>query len=610
MIGGITGKILRVDLSKATCAEETYQQEYLRKYVGGDGLAARILYDEVHPGVSALDPENRLVISAGPLAGTRVQAACNISVASKSPVTGFTIYNSHSNGFFAPMLKFSGYDAIIVQGKAEALVYLWIHDGQSEIRDAGQLRGKDTSEVPAILKAELREPKLRCMVVGPAGENGVVMASIVNDNCHVNARGGLGMVMGSKNLKAIVVYGRQKLRIADESRFRKLSYLWRTKNMESPTIQRWSRYGTAGDVGFIYQMGDYPIKNWSTGVLEGCERLSGQYMVDNMLKRHTSCWGCSIAHSKLIELRYGAFAGIECEMPEYEITSAWGANIGVTDPTVVAKANDMCDKYGLDGLGTSNAISFAMECYEKGLITKEDTGGIDLRFGNFEAALQMIDMIAQRQGFGGILAKGTASAAAYIGGGSEKFAVLIKNMPIPMHDYRAAWGAALQYAVGSAGPAHEGSPLQAELSGALPRFSIQGKAKVVKQGQERRCFINTLGVCNFGTINVPMEVITGSVTAATGLTFTPEDACQIAMRIVNLRRAFSIRHGLVPEDDTLPYRLLEAPREGGAKGSRINLKPMVDEYYDIMGWDRKTGKPYRRTLEELDLKDVAKDMWG
>jgi len=356
-----------------------------------------------------------------------------------------------------------------------------------------------------------------------------------------------------------------------------------------------------------YSIGDYPIKNWTTGVFEGWEKLDGRYMVDKMLKKHITCWGCTVAHCKLLELKDGAFAGEECEMPEYELTSAMGANIGVSDPTVATKGTEKLDKYGLDGLGTSNVIAFLMECYEKGLITKDDVEGLELRFGNYEAAFELIDKIANREGIGKILADGPVRTADWIGKGSEKFVVQVKGMPLPMHDHRSRWGYALQYAVSSAGPAHESGFATFREQ---PPFSMGAQPALVKTAQQWRCFLNTLGVCHFGAIGVKRDLIPKTLSAATGIAFSLEDSQEIALRLINLRRGFSIRRGLVPEDDTLPYRYVHEPvPDGPAKGSTVPIKPMVYEYYNLMGWDRKTGKPYRRTLVELGLEDVAKDLW-
>jgi aldehyde:ferredoxin oxidoreductase len=609
MYSGIMGKILRIDLTSGKIAEEEYPDRYLEKYMGGDGLAARLIYDEVPPGIDALDPDSILVVSSGPLVGTTAQASCNISVAAKSPLTGFTIYNSHSNGNFARQLKFSGFDALVIKGRAEKPVFLWINDGHAEIRDAAFLWGMDTWETEKVVKTVLDQSKLSCMSIGPAGENLVLISGITNDSNHLAARGGLGAVMGSKKLKAIAVFGNKEVPLADPERFSALAREWRETNVANPAAQAFHKFGTAVLVNG-YVLGDLPIKNWSQGTLDGWENLTGEKIMEKMFKRHTTCPSCTLAHTKLIELKGGAFSG-ECELPEFEMLVAMGSNIGVTDPTVAAKGSELLDKYGLDGLGVSTVVGFAMECYEKGLLTKEDTGGLDLRFGNWEAAFEMIEKIAKREGLGDILADGPVRAADYIGKGSHRFIMHVKGMPLVMHDYRSAFGGALQYAVGSAGPAHEGSPGGLELSGVLPRFSKEGKAAAVKTGQGYRCFINTLGVCVFGTIGIPLEKIAATTSAAVGLEIDEAEARRIALRAINLRRAFSIRHGLVPEDDTLPpkYTLDPVP-DGGAAGKVVPVKPMVYDYYKLMGWDVKTGKPFRRTLNDLGLEDVAADLWG
>ena len=610
MLGGITGKILRVDLTKRTITEEVFTQENFVKYGGADGIASRILYNEVPPGIAALDPESRIVFSAGPLAGTGIQASCTHSIAAKSPLSGFTPYLAHSQGHLAIQLKFSGYDGVIVQGKADKPVYIWINDGTAEIKDAAHLWGKDTTETQALLIAELGHSNIGCACIGPAGENLVLIAGIVTDKDHTAARGGLGAVMGSKNLKALAAYGQTKVPIANLDKFKELAANWRQDNVSSNPGKANHQYGSANFVETAYKAGDLPIKNWSRGTLDGYIALTGQSLVGNYLKKHTTCPSCTLAHRKLLELKGGAYSG-ECSLPEFECIGSMGSNIGVTEPTAVCWGNDLLNKFGLDALATSTLIAWAMECTERGILTKEDTDGIDLRFGDYKAAFEMIRKIAVREGFGSVLADGPIPAVEHVGRDSDKLMVQVKGMSLPMHDHRAFWGYGLQYAVGSAGPAHEGGPLGAELSGVVQRFSIAKKAQLVKDGQILKCFLNTLGVCNYGAAGVSPALILDTVTAATGLNYTTEDRSKIALRGLNLRRAFSIRHGLEPADDTLPYRYTDdSPPDGGAKGSKIPIKPMVRDYYNIMGWDVKTGKPYRKTLVDLGLEKEADDLWG
>jgi len=606
---GMLGRVLRVDLSEGDIKEEPFDEEDVLKWVGCDSLAAKFLYDELPPGVGPLDPENRLIVMTGPLTGTPVQSACMHSMTFKSPGTGFTIGHAHSMGRFGPMLKFSGFDGLIIMGKASRPVYLWIDEGKAEIRGAEDLWGKETFETEDLLRGELGRPKLACDCIGPAGETQSNMACVTHDKAHILGRGGPGAVMGSKNLKAIAVYGTGKVPVADEEEFRKLAKEWRETNMGLPFTKDLSKYGSNALFEPLSKFGDLPIMNYTRGVLPGYENLFAKNYIDHMWVRDVTCWGCTVAHNKIIRLKGGAYEGREVEMPEFEIVVAWGSMIGVTDPTVPPVLGDLCDRQGLDSLASANAVAFAMECFEKGLITREDTGGLELRFGNHEAAYQAILKIAKREGIGALLADGAARAAERIGKGSENFVVQVKNMALPMHDHRAFWGYALQYAVGSAGPVHEGGPLGLEISGVLPRFSIQGKARAVRQGQTEKLFGDSLGVCRFGS--VPSNLMARTLSAATGLDFTPPDVEKSVMRALNLKRAFNVRNGLTPQDDTLPRRYTaDPPSEGGAQGSAVNIKPMVREYYEVMGWDLKTGKPYRKTLMDLGLHDVAEDIWG
>jgi len=603
------GKILRVTLSDKTFNVEDLSVKHLKDYLGGDGLGSKILYDEVPPGIGALEPENRLIFAAGPLCGTAAQSACTHSIITKSPVTGFTNITSRCNGYFGPRLKFSGFDALVVEGASESPVLLFIDNGTPKLIDASDIWGMGVWKCHEAIIERLGNPRVSIDCIGPAGENGVRIASVISDKYHVAARGGVGAVMGSKKLKAIAVFGTQKIPVSDIARFEEKSKLWRKMNMENPGAQARARYGTAAGLGMFYEVGDLPIKNFTSGVLAGYEKLRGEEIIEKYFYKNESCHSCSLAHIKKLKIRIAETDEI-VEMPEYECLAAWGSNIGSTDVIGTVRCTDACDDNGIDSLEASTAISMTMECVEKGLITANELDGIDLRFGNWEAALQMIHKIGKRDGFGKILAEGAKRAAEFIGGGAENFVSHVKGMSIPMHDFRALWGYALQYAVGSSGPAHEGGPSRREISGELNRFSTEKKGEAVMEGQKIRCFLNNVGVCWFGTVGVPIDVVADTVSAVLGYDLSVEEAKKISMRCVNLRRVFNIRHGLKPEDDTLSPRLLEPPPDGGAKGSVIRIKPMVDDYYRCMGWDEKTGKPYRDTLRELGLEDAIKDVWG
>lgn len=606
---GITGKTLRVNLSNGEVREEDLSKQYLLQYLGGDGLGVKILYDEVPSGIGALDPENRLIFATGPLTGTTAQSACMHSVITKSPTTDFTIINAHANGFWGPRLKFAGFDGIVFEGKAARPVYLYIHDGKVEIRDASHLWGLGVAATDEKIREEIARSFLSIDAIGAAGENLTRMACITSDKYHIAARGGVGAVMGSKNLKAVVVSGSPGLNLADPELFKETAKKWRKLNMENGATRVRSQFSTSGAVELFHSFGDLPTRNFSTGVFSEFHKLTGQDVVRNYLHKHFTCWACSIAHNKTI--KFETPEGTEFhEMPEYECLAAWGSNIGNSDVRGAARCTTACDDHGMDSLETSTAVSLAMECVEKGILTKEELGGVDLRFGNWEAALEMIHMIAGRQGFGDVLAEGAKRAAERIGNGAEQLAVHVKGMSIPMHDFRGLWGYALQYAVGSAGPSHEGGPSRLEMAGELKRMSTEGKAKAVIAGQATRFFCNNVGVCWFGTVGVPLDLLIQALNAAVGGEFSVDEIKRISLRCTNLRRAFNIRHGLVPEDDTLSPRLLEAPPDGGSKGSVVQIKPMVREYYQRMGWDEKTGKPRIGTLRALGLENVIPELWG
>ncbi len=606
---GITGKTLRIDLSNLSIKEEELSKKCLPSYIGGDGLGAKILYDEVAPGIGALDPENRLVFAAGPLVGTRAQSACTHSVITKSPTTGFTIMNSHANGYWGPRLKFSGFDAIVFEGQAPRPVYLYITGGKAEIRDAKHLWGLGAWATDDQIRKELGMDSLSIDAIGEAGENLVRIACIVSDKYHIASRGGIGAVMGSKNLKAVVVQGDENLALADPETFRELTKKWRKTNMESDGGRLRGEFGTAASLELIHSFGDLPTRNFTTGIFPEYKKLTGQEIIEKYFYKHETCWSCSLAHNK--KLKFETSKGVEIhEMPEYECLAAWGSNIGSSDVLGATYCTDACDDHGLDSLEASTAISMVMECVERGILSKEDLGGIDLRFGNWEAALETIHKIAKKEGFGEVLAEGAKRAAERIGGGAENYVVHVKGMAIPQHDFRGLWGYALQYVVGSAGPSHEGGPARQEMAGQLKRMSIEGKAKAVIEGQQARFFCNNIGVCWFGTIGASLELLAQVLSAAVGERFSVDEINRISLRCANLRRAFNIRHGLKPEDDTLSPRLLEPPPDGPSKGGAIQIKPMVHEYYQRMGWDEKTGKPLIKTLKELGLEDLISDLWG
>lgn len=599
------GRILRVNLSKSDTNIQDLDKNMVKDYIGGEGFATRIISHELPTGVDPLDPEALIALMTGPLTGTSLPGAATYVVASKSPATGFTLTVSRSQGFFAPELKFAGYDGIVIEGRAENPVYLKVFEDSVEIRDASLIWGKDTYETEDIIRDELADPGTKVASIGPAGENMVLVSAIVNERYHAAARGGLAAVWGSKNLKAIAVRGSNKVPIADEEKFREVYREWREYLNSNPGRYERNKYGTAGAVLSCYEFGDLPIKNFSRGVLKGYEKLSGQYIRESgMVIRDLTCFACPVAHDKLIKIKEGPYANQTFVQPQYEDVAALGSDIGVTDIGAVAYCTELCNRLGLDVIAAGNAVAFAKECYERGILNKEDTDGLDLRWGNHTDAAELLRRIAGREGLGKILAMDVKRASEHIGKGSEKYAVHIKGMASIMHDFRAFWSYALQYAVGSGGPIHEGGgdTLTPYYRGERSRTMVEGLGEILKEAQAARTFMNVCGVCEFSS-PPGLVILPTAVSIVTGHEVSREEARTIGLRIINLRRVFSIKNGLSLEDDTLPPRLLEEPTEGGAKGLKVPIKPLVRDYYKAMGWNEKTGKPHRRTLRELNLLD-------
>ena len=441
---GYIGKLLRVNLSNGDIQEEKLKREDAIKFIGGTGLAAKILYDEIISNISPYDPSNKLVFMTGPLEGTLVPCSCRYAVCALSPLTG-AWGEAHASGFWGPELKSAGYDGIVIEGRACSPVYLKIFDGDVTIEDASSLWGMGCLDLERALKKELGEDvKVAC--IGPAGERLVRYASIINDGGRAAGRCGMGAVMGSKNLKAIVVRGSGKIQVAKPAMLRKTIRRLYPVLMSFPTTQIYSAYGTNGEMDSFYEYGDVPIKNFTIGVWDGVKKIDGKAMAKTIVKGQRACLGCPIGCWRYIKIEDGAYAGIEGRGPEYETAASFGSLLLNDDIMVIAKANELCNQYGMDTISTGVSIAFAMECYERGIIGKEDTGGLELRWGDGDVILKLIELIGKREGFGDILAEGVRKASQRIGKGSERYAMHVKGLEIPMHDPRAFQGMGLQYA--------------------------------------------------------------------------------------------------------------------------------------------------------------------
>lgn len=612
---GYTGRILRVDLTSGQISEEQFDPQYLRQFVGGTGLGAKILYDEVPAGVEPFDPQNRIIFASGPLGGTRAPGSGTYAVVTRGPLTNL-FSASHANGFFGARLRFAGYDAIVIQGASPKWVYLWIHDGEAELRDAGHLLGKDTFETDDLLKEELKEPRLSVACIGPSGEHLVKFAAVCSDKGHVASTNGTGAVMGSKKLKAIAVYGKQDVPIKDEERVKELAKEWFESAKQAFLGGIVYSLGTLGYYSAAAETGWLPVKNLTTNLFPEHPKFNGDYIRQTFELKPRPCYACPFAHCHMVKVTEGPYTGFEGEEPEYEDMAAWSALVGITDPGAAIMLTNVNDRLGMDVKEAGWVVSLAMECYEKGLISKEDLDGLELVWGDPEAVKTLLNKIAHREGFGDVLAEGVMRAADKIGGEAPNFAVYTKKGIAPhTHDPRGMWGILFGQSVSDMGSLEGMVPdLMPDpdigYPEPLPPFSVEGVPEGLSKGSQKGQFNDTLGICMF-LLGAKLDIITDTVSAVTGWDFSPQEALEVGRRIVNLQRAFNIRHGETPEHDVISPRLAQAPVDGPAKGVSIapHYDQMVRAYYRHMGWDEKTSKPLKETLESLGLGFVAKELW-
>ena len=615
MVGGYAGKILTVDLSDGKISEKTLDLSLAKNLIGCLGIASKIMLEELDPSVKPFDPKNKLILATGPLTGSTAPAANKSIIISRSPLTniwGESVFSANCG----IELKRAGYDMLIIEGKAEKPVYLWIHDGTAEIKDASGIWGMDTFSACDAIKKDLGEMKAAAISIGPAGEKLARIASIISDNGRAAGRCGLGAVMGSKNLKAVVARGSGEINVAKPETLNELrdEIVETVKNK----LKAFSEYGTSRGVVSFEEMGNLPIKNWTKGRFPGAEKISGVRMAETILIGKKACFACPVACGRYIRISEGPYAPLEGYGPEYETIAALGSLCMNDNLESIAKANDLCNRFGLDTISVGATIAFAMECYEKGIITKDDTGGVELSWGNHEAIIKMIELIGRREGFGAILSEGSKRAAEKIGKGAERYAMHVKGLELPMHSPYRFKEMGLQYAVSERGACHlRGfSMLPARgilfpelgLNKKLDGFTIEGKAHVVKIMQDACRVVDALGICKFIAFfgGIPLKSLAELYTAVTGWETTLGELMKAGERIWMLQRVFNVRMGVKREDDTLPRRFLEEPMvEGAAKGQTVELEPMLEEYYAERGLDRE-GKPKKEKLKELNLDFAIK----
>jgi aldehyde:ferredoxin oxidoreductase len=619
MPNGYNGKILRVDLDRESITVEEPHETLYCRYIGGGTLALHYLLNELKPKSDPLGPENILVFAGSVISGTPATGLSRFSVAAKSPLTN-TFGEAEAGGWWIPELKFAGYDAIVIKGKANRPVYLWIHDGEAEIRDARHIWGKFSKETQEEIRKELGDERIRIASIGPAGEKLVRYACILNELKHANGRTGLGAVMGSKNLKAIAVRGKKRMEVADEESVKRLTK-WLKDTYEEPYFSL-GNLGTARITVMVSEQGILPSYNFREGSFEGAEAISGETMSKTILVRRGTCYGCFVRCKREVQVTEPYSVDPIYGGPEYETVAAFGSNCGIDDLKAISYVNQLCNAYGLDTISTGSLISFAMECYENGILKKGDTGGMDLRFGNVEAMIRMVEMIGKREGLGDILADGISSAAEKFGKGAGRFAMHVKGMPLPFHEPRGKTGVGLGYAVSPTGPDHMEFPhdpfWSTEAGIALLRpLGILDPVDVLDLGPKKvRLFIylqqywdllNSLGVCMFTTKPFGPHTFNGIVDyvkAVTGWQTSLFDLLKVGERHANMARIFNLREGFTSKDDTLPDRLFN-PMEGGTlKGKKIDKEKFskaIETYYQMMGWDPETGVPKKEKLAELDL---------
>jgi aldehyde:ferredoxin oxidoreductase len=607
------GRILRVDLSRHELKDEPLDEEMGRQFIGGYGIGARTIFSEQKAGVDPLGPDSILGILTGPFTGTQAISGTRYTVVGKSPLTGCW-GDANSGGYFGAYLKFAGYDGLFFTGLSEKPVYLFIDNGKAELRDAAHLWGKDTYYTEKALKSELgKDVAVAC--IGQSGEKLSRVASIIHDHGHAAARAGLGAIMGSKKLKAVAVKGKMKVPVADEARVKELrkKYL---ADLRGP-LDQLRKFGTTFVTISSIESGDSPVKNWGgVAVVDfpDAKPIGDEAVRSHWLKR-ASCYLCPIGCEALMKEGTGEYkyeAG--CHRPEYETSAMFGSDCLNTNVESIIKVNDICNRYGIDTISAGGIIAFAMECYDKGLITKKDTDGIELTWGNHRAIVAMTEKLAKREGFGDVLADGVKSAAEKIGRGADEYAIHVRGQEVPAHNPIAGFALATTYITNATPARHTQGSEEHHIEGLLPKFdkqSFSGRAQVYKRGSNFQHFLMASGFCLFVHGALPhVDAVVEFMRAVTGWDVTIDELVLTGERIGNIRQAFNIREGISPLPHQLSGRLLGKPplKAGPLAGVTVDEETMVREYLEAMDWDQKTARPSNRKLKELGLEDVAQEL--
>jgi aldehyde:ferredoxin oxidoreductase len=611
-MNGYLGKLLVVDLTSGKIEDEPLNKDYANQFIGGSGLAARYLYDSLDPDTSPLNPANPLFFITGPLTGTRAPMCGRHVVCARSPLTG--VWNeAHVGGFVGAELRFAGYDGIIIRGRSPDPVYLWVQDGKAELRDAGHLWGKDTFETQDIIKEELGDRRVRVACIGPAGENQVLLANIIHDHARAAGRGGLGAVMGSKNLKAVAVRGHGQIPVADEERLKALAREVIEILKDDFMSDMLHATGTACAMDQLNYLGSLPSRYYTQGVFD-TEALNGGYMADTILTGTSGCYGCVVGCGRKVAASEGRYTFPEIDGPEYETICSLGPILLIDDLAAISWLGHLCDSYGMDTMSAGSTIGFAHYLFQEGDIDAQDTGGLTLQWGDPEMVVELLGQMAHKEGFGTLLGEGSRRLGQRFG--VEELAVQVKGLVVAYHDPRAFSSMALVYSTSPVGASHNHSDMYwVEVGRSVEELGIPftdrledaGKGPLVARHQNWRSVTNALVVCIFN--NAPAQCHADLLNAATGRQETLDSLLHIGERIWNLKRAYNNRLGLTRADDRLPKLLSQPLAEGGTQGHVPNLELMLGEYYQARGWDAETGKPGQGKLKELGLGWVAEELW-
>lgn len=627
-------EILTVDLSSGKSSRSQIKDpEIIKKYVGGRGIALHYLLSSLNPEIDPYAPEAPVIFAPGVLTGTYVPSSGRTSVLFKSPATG-RIFKTNVGGHFGAQLKFAGYDLLVIKGRAEKPVYVYIEDDNVEIRDASHLWGKDVRETNRLVREENDDPEVQTACIGPAGENGVAYASIQVSIYNAAGRGGGGAVMGAKNLKMVAARGTGGIEVADPEKFSQtVSRLWDKMNSVSG-VKPLSDYGTSIGVESTNAVGAFPVKNFQQGNIDNIKYLTGPYLVEGgFLKRKISCYSCPVACHRFVTVDEGKYRGTYTGGPEYETLSALGGGCCITDTAAIIKGGELCNILGLDTISTGNSIQWLMECKQRGVVSDEDASGLDLSWGNTETMIELIKMIAKREGVGDLLAKGLKAASEELGKDSHKWAIQSRGLEQSRVETRSAYGYALAFAVSSRGPDHLNTECLAEFGGSpearqlIKRITeseeyayphtTEKRAEIVRWHEDIYGVSDALGICAFPTTAqfwIDEWDLADLFESFTGIGTDASEIMEAGRRMITLERCFNAMLGYTRKDDILPYRLMNEVQHDAMHKNAVNSEQMLDimkdEYFALHEWEIETGLPTKATLDKLGLGEFIDKITG